>query len=90
MPCARVPRLAAVMTVRGDTFRIRSYGESRDSSGKVLARARAETIVQRLPGYLDPADLPQTAPGDLTSPANQRFGRRFVVTSFRWLEPDEA
>jgi hypothetical protein len=82
--------LAAVMTVRGDTFRIRSYGESRDSSGKVLARARAETIVQRLPGYLDPADLPQTAPGDLTSPANQRFGRRFVVTSFRWLEPDEA
>jgi hypothetical protein len=82
--------LAAVMTVRGDTFRIRAYGESRNAAGQVLARARCEATVQRLPAYIDPTDTAQTAPAKLKSQVNQRFGRRFVITGFRWLAVDDA
>src|SRR5690606_11922761 len=38
--------LAPVITVRGDTFRIRAYGESRNNDGDVLAKAWCEAIVQ--------------------------------------------
>lgn len=76
-----------VLTVRSDTFRVRSYGEALDASGKVTARAWCEAIVQRTPEYLDPADAAHEAP---EAPSNQRFGRRFVITHFRWLSPDEV
>jgi hypothetical protein len=82
--------LASVMTVRGDTFKIRGYGESRDAAGKVQALARCEATVQRLPDYLDPTEAATIAPAKLKKPANLQFGRRFVITSFRWLAVDEA
>jgi hypothetical protein len=82
--------LAPVITVRGDTFRIRAYGESQAKDGKVEAKAWCEAIVQRTPEYLDPTDLPEIKPTELDSQANQRFGRRFVITSFRWLSPEEV
>ena len=82
--------LAAVMTVRGDTFKIRAYGEARNAKGQVLARARCETLVQRLPAYVDSTDAAPTAPTALKSEANRQFGRRFVITGFRWLAVDEA
>lgn len=82
--------LAPVITVRGDTFRIRSYGEARDPDGKVTARAWCEAIVQRTTDYLDSKDDPETKAADLKEDANKRFGRRFNITSFRWLSPEEV
>ena len=40
------------MTARGDTFVIRTYGDARDSTGKILARAWCEATVQRTPDYV--------------------------------------
>jgi hypothetical protein len=82
--------LAPVITVRGDTFRIRAYGESKDPEGNIVAKAWCEAIVQRVPDYLDTSDLPEVKPENLQSPANERFGRRFNITSFRWLSPEEV
>jgi hypothetical protein len=82
--------LAPVATVRGDTFKIRAYGEALAADGKsVLARAWCEAVVQRMPEFVDPSDAPTTQVTNLTSAANQRFGRRFQLVSFRWLNPKE-
>lgn len=77
-------------TVRSDTFLVRGYGESVGSDGSVRARAWCEAVVQRLPEYVDPADASTVFPGDLTSDANKRFGRRFEIVSFRWLNKEEV
>jgi hypothetical protein len=82
--------LAPVITVRGDTFRIRSYGESKAKDGTVEAKAWCEAVVQRLPEYLDSSEKPELKTAQLTKDANIRFGRRFVITSFRWLSPEEV
>ncbi len=88
------PRLAA----RSDTFRIRGYGEARSKDGtQILARATCETIVQRVPEYVDPAtDASNNEPWDEASasgttlnPTNQTYGRRFRVVQTRWLTPNE-
>jgi hypothetical protein len=82
--------LAPIATVRGDTFKIRSYGEATDADGKtVLARAWCEATVQRVPEFVDPADPASTAESDLESEANKKFGRRFQVVAFRWLNAHE-
>ncbi len=80
--------VGSVISARSDTFRIRSYGEAVDPSNKVTARAWCEAVVQRVPEFIDPANPPETATGSLSA-ANQRFGRRFIVTGFRWLSPEE-
>lgn len=76
------PALAA----RSDTFVIRAYGDSVDAAGVVQARAWCEATVQRMPEPMDPDESglnPRNAgkPGD--------YGRRFTMTSFRWLRPGE-
>jgi len=81
--------LPAQLTPRGDTFVIRTYGDSLDNAGNVVARAWCEAVVQRLPAYNDPADDPEIKQADLTSESNRNFGRRFEITSFRWLNPSE-
>jgi hypothetical protein len=81
--------LAPVMQVRSDTFLIRGYGEIPGPDGGIGARALCDAVVQRLPEYLDPADAPQAAFGELTSTVNRRYGRKFIVKSFRWLEPPD-
>ncbi|BCU78084.1 hypothetical protein [Luteolibacter sp. LG18] len=76
--------LAPQLVARGDTFRIRTYGEA--VSGGVKARAWLEATVQRVPEFVDPSEAPTaTAP----SPVNQTFGRRFEPVSLRWLKPEE-
>ncbi|MBW2704611.1 MAG: hypothetical protein JRF33_27660 [Deltaproteobacteria bacterium] len=94
--------IANTLAVRDDTFRIRAYGEARDASGKVVtARAWCEAVVQRVPEYQDPtndADVPTrllNASGNFSdnpalSQVNVRFGRKFRIESFRWLNPSEV
>jgi type II secretory pathway pseudopilin PulG len=81
--------LSSQLTPRGDTFVIRTYGDSLDPSGKVLARAWCEAVVQRVPEYLDPTDEPHIKQADLLSEANKAFGRKLEVVGFRWLNPSE-
>lgn len=77
--------LGPVLTARSDTFIIRSYGDARDRSGKVIAQAWCEAVVQRLPQPIAPDE--QGLNPDLTSPAG-RFGRKFELQSFRWLKEE--
>jgi hypothetical protein len=82
--------LAPIATVRGDTFKIRSYGEATSLDGKtVLARAWCEAVVQRNPDFVDPTDAAETTIAALSSISNKNFGRRFNIISFRWLDEEE-
>ena len=81
--------LASQLSPRGDTFIIRTYGDSMDAAGNVVARAWCEAVVQRVPGYLDPVEKPQAKQVQLTSESNKRYGRRFQIVGFRWLNADE-
>jgi hypothetical protein len=87
------------IAVRGDTFLIRTYGESLLADGTVAARAWCEAVVQRVPEYIDPMDvaeknLRQTdgspAPTPDLSSRNKLFGRQFKIVGFRWLNPHEV
>jgi hypothetical protein len=93
--------IANTLAVRDDTFRIRAYGEALDSGGKVIARAWCEAVVQRMPEYGDSsneADVPARllnasglfSDNSALSPSNIRFGRKFRIESFRWLNPVEV
>ena len=81
--------IGSSLFTRSDTFKVRSYGEAVDPNGNVTARAWCEAIVQRTPNYLDIADSASTTPADLTVETNKEFGRRFKITSFRWLTKEE-
>ncbi|MCH7227373.1 hypothetical protein [Haloferula sp. A504] len=52
--------LGSNLRARSDTFIIRAYGESRDSSGGVRARAWCEATLQRTPRWTEPTDLEPT------------------------------
>ena len=96
-------RLAPIMSVRDETFTVRSLGEVMTAEGN--ARAWCEAVYQRVPEYVDPRIEPWKAPmGDFIpaagaypeSPgrafpymANALFGRRLKLVSFRWLRADE-
>ncbi|BCX46644.1 hypothetical protein HAHE_05520 [Haloferula helveola] len=89
--------LGSMLVARGDTFVVRAYGDARSEDGsKVVARAWCEAEVQRLPGYVvstDPAEEPpfdaDGQPNSQISEASRRFGRRFEIVSFRWLNSTE-
>ena len=81
--------IGARIAVRTDTFRIRGYGETRDTTGKILARAWCEAIVQRVPDYVDPTDRPYTEYAKMGE-VNKKFGRHYQIVSFRWLGPKEV
>ena len=75
------------ITVRGDTFVIRTYGDFRDAAGNLQARAWCEAVVQRTPEFVDPTNPPEASAS--LSAVNTAFGRKFNIVSFRWLSPDE-
>ncbi len=77
--------IAPILTARGDTFRIRAFGEAGPANGPKI-RVWCEAVVQRIPEYLDPAEEPWADP---QLPVNKRFGRRYLQISFRWLSPSE-
>ncbi|WOO40860.1 hypothetical protein [Rubellicoccus peritrichatus] len=80
-------KLGSIITPRSDTFVIRSYGDYNDPfSGDTLGEAYCEMVVQRKPDYLNSTDEPHDDP---SVHDNVRFGRRFEVVSFRWLEGSE-
>ena len=81
--------IGPALSARSDSFRIRAYGEHLDGSGKVLARAWCEAVVQRSPDYVDPVDDVMKDPSNL-GVTNRQFGRRFAIVSFRWLAPEEV
>jgi hypothetical protein len=81
--------LAPILQARSDYFKIRACGESLDPAGRVVARAWCEANVQRTIDYLDPQDKAHETPGELGSPANKAFGRRYRVVSFRWIADSE-
>ena len=82
--------LAPCITVRSDTFIIRSLGEAKSPDGRVLATARLEAVVQRVPDWVDATDDAALPVADLQSATNRTFGRRFMVVSLREisLDPD--
>lgn len=65
--------LGPMLTVRSDTFRIRAYGEALNPADP----GKIESVA-----YCEAIvqRTPDTMPG---------FGRRFVITYFRWLGPDD-
>lgn len=81
--------LAPILTARDDSFTIRAYGDVQDNSGKVIARAWCEAIVHRTRDFVDNQDIADDPSGP-TIEQNLTFGRRYVITSFRWLVPSEV
>lgn len=78
--------IGPALTARGDTFLVRTYGDSVDKNGKVLARCYLEAVVQRLPEPVTPAGTSgpsQWVPTD-------DLGRRFKIVKLRWLNPQEV
>jgi hypothetical protein len=80
--------LAPYMTVRSDTFTIRSYGECRSADGEITARAYAEAVVQRVPDPIEFSGGSRSNLEELARPTSP-FGRRFSLVAFRWLNPSE-
>ena len=75
------------LTARSDTFVIRAYGDAVNESGEVQARAWCEAVVQRSPEpmFADDSGLDSRDAG-----TEKDFGRKFVLKSFRWLNPKEV
>ncbi|MCB1130556.1 MAG: hypothetical protein KDN05_05460 [Verrucomicrobiae bacterium] len=80
--------IAPVITPRSDTFIVRGYGETKNSSGKVTAQAWCEAVVQRIPDFVDPATPAESALASANI-TNQTFGRRFQIITFQEVSPSE-
>lgn len=85
-------KIGASVAARSDTFVIRTYGDVQNPvTGSTDGRAWCEAVVQRMPAYVDasaaqPPEAGSSAAGSASlNAANQAFGRRYVVVSFRWL-----
>ncbi|MDR2779328.1 MAG: hypothetical protein LBB16_03550 [Puniceicoccales bacterium] len=77
------------LCTRGDTFLVRTVGNCVDTSGKVIEKAYCEAIIQRVPEYVNGNE---NAPGDVEenlSKVNRKFGRRYKIILFRWLDENE-
>ncbi|NWK56665.1 hypothetical protein HW115_13665 [Verrucomicrobiaceae bacterium N1E253] len=81
--------LSPYMQSRSDSFTVRAYGESLDPvSGRILARAWCEAVVQRYPDPVGNSESSLSVLEELANPSSA-YGRRFRMLSFRWLSPDE-
>ncbi len=85
--------LGNVLTVRDDTFTVRSYGCVKSASRAILAQAWCEAVVQRTMDYVDPSNAPEDAEYEPDgtrakqfSKTNKVLGRRFRIVSFKWLD----
>jgi Tfp pilus assembly protein PilV len=89
-------KIGPLLTVRGDSYTIRSYGDSRDPSGNITAHARCEVVIQRVPDFVEtvsPSGTVQQPQLEALDPelsaVNKKFGRKFNIVSFRWLADAE-
>ncbi|MFA6960885.1 MAG: hypothetical protein WC205_09060 [Opitutaceae bacterium] len=82
--------LVPAMSARSDTFRVRTYGETRNPvTGDISGRAWCEAVVQRMTEFVG-GEAAELKLDDPTLGTNSKtFGRKFVIVQFRWLGPDE-
>lgn len=74
--------IGSALTARGDTFLIRSYGDSiNPATGAREAKVWLETVVQRIPDPVIDTNNDMEPDDD--------FGRKFVIKSMRWLGENE-
>ncbi|MGF1448230.1 MAG: hypothetical protein ACFB20_02305 [Opitutales bacterium] len=79
-------KLGPLLTTRGDTFTIHACAEVLNPlTGAVEARAHCRGVVQRVPAWIDAADAPTHALGELLA-VNRQVGRRYVVREFAWVD----
>ena len=86
-----------MLAARSDSFTIYAYGESIDPVNGEVYSKQCKMVVQRIPSYVDSAgnvaetpldsDLAESLDLAPLNTENERFGRRFVVVSFEWVEP---
>ncbi|CAA6677612.1 MULTISPECIES: hypothetical protein [unclassified Lentimonas] len=89
--------VSGILSARDDTFTIRAYGDVRNpATNEVVSQSWCEAVVQRKAEYIDNSiatgDKKYTLPSEstLNSEVNKRFGRRFEIIHFRWLDADEV
>jgi len=78
--------IGPALSARSDTFVIRAYGDALDGAGEVQARAWCEAVIQRTP---EPVHADESGINPANPNQSGDFGRRFAITSFRWLQPAE-
>ncbi|MFK7852416.1 MAG: hypothetical protein AB8D78_15685 [Akkermansiaceae bacterium] len=81
--------LAPIISARDDTFTIRAYGDALDATGNVVAEAWCEAVVKRTREYCDTSDSADSAEPPV-SPSNIKFGRKYEIVTFRWLNANEV
>ncbi len=80
-------QIAPMINVRGDTFLVRAYGDRRSpATGRVMATAVCEAIVQRVPTPAGQA-VPLTESDNISKlpTATYPLGRSFKIVSLHWL-----
>lgn len=83
-------QIGSFLTVRSDTFTIRSYGDVvNPATNKVTGRAVCEAKVQRLPQPFIVANNGSASDMDEAIKPSSPFGRQFRIVSIKWLEPDQ-
>jgi prepilin-type N-terminal cleavage/methylation domain-containing protein len=70
--------VAPILAARSDTFKIRAYGDSMNPADAVVSGAKPEAVA-----YCE-AVVQRTSDDD---PLGN--GKKFVITYFRWLGPDD-
>jgi len=82
--------LGPVLTARGDTFLVRSYGSSRNKlSGDIEAEAWLELTVQRTTKPVNDVDE-DFVPDEFGNPGQVQVGRKFQIVNFRWLSEEDV
>ncbi|QQL44870.1 hypothetical protein [Sulfuriroseicoccus oceanibius] len=77
------------LRARSDTFKILVYGDKRDASGAVVAKAYCEAVVARSATPLEP-DPDQAYLNPIGLGTERDRGRKFQILSLRWLSPAEV
>jgi hypothetical protein len=83
--------LGPYLTVKSNTFMIRSYGEFSNPVTGARSEVYLEATVQQLPEFVDRIDSADTALADLnpSRDTNKQFGRQFKIISIRHLDPSD-